>query len=371
LKVVDGASNSVTATIPLNSIFFAPLGIAVNPTTNRIYVDDYVHGVWVLDGATNAILTTVTLPLGAVKIAVNPATNMIYVGNMVERTITVIDGNSNSPTENSVLSVIPLDVYHGGDIATNPVTNRIYVATNGYDFPTNKYRTITVIDGSTNIVTASPLHDFQAGSLALNTVTNRAYTVDQFDFKLEVLDAGDISSLASVTLGFGLRKIAVNPTTNRIHVTEPDGASVWIIDGGTNTYTTRLWLGFNEPFPTNLAVNPQTSYVYVANSGGNPNFGGQSISVIDDPPAPIVQLQSLVERVRNYNLTNGTSNSLDSKLQNALDALESMNNGNISNVCNKLNSFINEVESHQELTAEQATELINAAARIRRTLGCG
>ena len=94
LKVVDGASNSVTATLPLNSIVFAPQGIAVNPTTNRIYVDDYVQGVWVLDGATNAILTTVTLPIGAVKIAVNPATNMIYVGNMVARTITVIDGNS-------------------------------------------------------------------------------------------------------------------------------------------------------------------------------------------------------------------------------------------------------------------------------------
>jgi DNA-binding beta-propeller fold protein YncE len=371
LKVVDGASNSVTATIPLNSIVFAPRGIAVNPTTNRIYVDDYVHGVWVLDGATNAILTTVTLPVGAVKIAVNPATNMIYVGNMVERTITVIDGNSNSPTENSVLSVIPLDSYNGGDIATNPVTNRIYVATNGYDFPTNKYRTITVIDGSTNIVTASPLHDFQAGSLALNTVTNRAYTVDQFDFKLEVLDAGDISLLATVTLGFGLRQIAVNPTTNRIHVTEPAGASVWIIDGSTNTYTNRLWLGLYEPFPISLAVNPQTSYVYVANGGGNPNFGGQSISVIDDPPAPKVQLQSLIERVRNYNLTNGISNSLDSKLQNALSALESMNSGNTSNVCNKLNSFINEVESHQELTTEQATDLINAGTRIRRTLGCG
>jgi len=207
--------------------------------------------------------------------------------------------------------------------------------------------------------------------LAVNTVTNRAYTVDQFDFKLEVLDAGDISLLATVTLDFGLRKIAVNPTTNRIHVTQPAGASLWIIDGSTNTYTNRLWLGLYEPLPISLAVNPQTSYVYVANGGGNPNFGGQSISVIDDPPEPIVQLQSLVERVRNYNLTNGTSNSLDSKLQNALDALGSMNNGNISNVCNKLNSFINEVESHQELTTEQATNLINAGTRVRRTLGCG
>lgn len=92
LKVVDGTTNSVTATIPLNSIFFPPSGIAVNPTTNRVYVDDYVHGVWVIDGATNTVITRITLPIGVVKVAVNPVTNMIYAGNMEARTITVIDG---------------------------------------------------------------------------------------------------------------------------------------------------------------------------------------------------------------------------------------------------------------------------------------
>src|ERR1051326_6091375 len=96
LKVVDGDTDAVTATIPLNLIFFAPTGIAVNPTTNRVYVDDYVHGVWVVDGATNAVITNITLPIGAVRVAVNPVTNLVYVGNMVERTITVIDGNSNT-----------------------------------------------------------------------------------------------------------------------------------------------------------------------------------------------------------------------------------------------------------------------------------
>ena len=94
LKVLDGATNLVTATIPLNSIFFEPSGIAVNPTTNRLYVDDFVRGVWVIDGATNSVVTTITLPIGVAKIAVNPVTNMIYVGNMEERTITVIDGNT-------------------------------------------------------------------------------------------------------------------------------------------------------------------------------------------------------------------------------------------------------------------------------------
>jgi hypothetical protein len=62
---------------------------------------------------------------------------------------------------------------------------------------------------------------------------------------------------------------------------------------------------------------------------------------------------------------------MDSKLQNAVAALESLNSGNSGNVCNKLDSFINEIEAKHQLTAAQATDLINAAHRIKRTLGCG
>lgn len=369
LKVVDGATNSLTATIPLNSIFFPPLGIAVNPTTNRIYVDDFVHGVWVLDGATNAVLAVINLPIGVEKIAVNPVTNLVYVGNREERSITVIDGNVNSPTENSVIAVIPMPSYLGGDVVVNPVTNRLYVVTNGFDFETSKFRPITVVDGNTNTVIASPLHNIFLGSLGINPVTNKVYMINgSGDFKLEIFDA-DVSHLATVTLGFGLNELAVNPTTNRIHITEPDLGAIWTIDGSNNTFI-RYGLNLAKPFPGPLAVNPVTSFVYVANRGSEPQHGGQSISVIDDPPAPVVQLQALIEKVRAYNLSNGISNSLDSKLQNALAALESLNSGPNGTVCNKLDAFVNEVESHKELTSVQATDLIGAAVRIKRTLGC-
>ncbi len=371
LKVVDGATNSLTATIPLNSIFFAPAGIAVNPTTNRVYVDDFVRGVWVLDGATNNVLAVINLPIGVVRIAVNPVTNMVYVGNMEDRSITVVDGNANSPTENSVLAVIPMQSYFGGELIVNPATNRLYVGTNGFDFETSKFQPVTVVDGSTNTVVASPLHNIFPGSLGVNPVTDRAYMINgSSDFKLEVFDATDVSHLTTVTLNFGLHRLVVNPTTNRIHITEPDLGAIWTIDGTTNTFI-RYGLNLNKPFPGPLAVNPVTSFVYVANRGAEPLQGGQSISVIDDAPTPVIQLQALIEKVRAYNLANGISNSLDSKLQNALAALESLNSGPNGTVCNKLDAFINEVESHKELTTVQSNDLISAAVRIKRTLGCG
>jgi DNA-binding beta-propeller fold protein YncE len=244
------------------------------------------------------------------------------------------------------------------------------VVTNAFDFETNKFRSLTVVDGSTNAIIASPLNDVFPGSLGVNPVTNRAYMINgSGNFKLEVFDAGDASHLTTVTLNFGLNRLAVNPTTNRIHITEPDLGAVWSIDGSTNTFI-RYGLNLHKPVPGPLAVNPVTSFVYVANRGSEPLQGGQSISVIDDPPAPAVQLQALIEKVRGYNLANGVSNSLDSKLQNALAALESLNSGPNGTVCNKLDAFVNEVESHKELTTVQANDLISAAVRIKRTLGC-
>jgi len=92
--------------------------------------------------------------------------------------------------------------------------------------------------------------------------------------------------------------------------------------------------------------------------------------VIDDPPPPATQLQALIQKVQQYNFAQGVANSLDSKLQNALAALESLNSGNVGTDCNKLDSFINAVETKNELTQAQATDLIKAASRIKRTLSC-
>ena len=61
VSVIDGASNAVVATVPVGSY---PLGVAVNPSTNRIYVANYCSGnVSVIDGASNTVVATV--PVGS------------------------------------------------------------------------------------------------------------------------------------------------------------------------------------------------------------------------------------------------------------------------------------------------------------------
>ena len=70
--------------------------------------------------------------------------------------------------------------------------------------------------------------------------------------------------------------------------------------------------------------------------------------------------------VTSLNLKQGIENSLDSKLQNVLDALDAANAGQREDAINKIQAFINSVEAQRgkELTDEQADTLINKANEI-------
>lgn len=86
--------------------------------------------------------------------------------------------------------------------------------------------------------------------------------------------------------------------------------------------------------------------------------------------APTEAVQTLVDVTNSFNLQQGIDNSLDAKLQSALDALNDVNGGDTGAAINKLNAFINEVEAqrNKKITDAQATELISIAQRIIATL---
>jgi len=115
LLVIDGDTNAVVTTIPLGG---QRDDVAVNPATDRIYaICD--NNVAVIDGATNAIMDTVS-GLGAMDdLAVNPWTNRIYINGISE--IHVMTGATN----NLVATVSDLPSIW--DLAVNPHTGRVYV----------------------------------------------------------------------------------------------------------------------------------------------------------------------------------------------------------------------------------------------------
>ncbi len=94
LSVIDGSSNTIMAKIKVGSSDSEPLGVAVNPNSNKIYVViQRSASVSLVDGSTNALVRTINVGNTPVEIAVNPDTNEIYVTNYNSWTVSVIDGS--------------------------------------------------------------------------------------------------------------------------------------------------------------------------------------------------------------------------------------------------------------------------------------
>jgi DNA-binding beta-propeller fold protein YncE len=255
VAVIDGATNGFT-TVAEGS----DGSLALNPVTGNVYISNGPFSgilspeqVTVLDGATNA--TNIIAPGSAGPIAVNPVTNKIYVSTL--NGVTVIDGTTNATTGIAVTSP--------GPIAVNPVTNKIYVA-NGLYSGSPSTSSLTVIDGATNL--SAVLAVGFAGPIAVNSVTNKIYVVNLgYDEVMEV--DGATNAITTVGLGSNPSTIALNPVTNMVYVGSFAGDSVTAIDGATYA-TTTIPVGAN---PQAITVNPVTNEVYVLNA--------ENVTVID------------------------------------------------------------------------------------------
>ena len=74
-----------------------PLAIAVNSTSDRVYVLNTTSGtVSVLDGKTDTVVATVNVGKWPYVLAANPAENKVYVSNIFSNVITIIDGATNT-----------------------------------------------------------------------------------------------------------------------------------------------------------------------------------------------------------------------------------------------------------------------------------
>jgi YVTN family beta-propeller protein len=287
VTVIDGAVNSVEATVPVGAFSVAvnpvtnkiygisgnsvavidgatdrtagvtgvpsPLAVGVNPVTGKIYVANGVNTVTLIEGPYGPTTPVTIGGVDPIAVAVNAVTNMVYVASESGK-VTVIDGGSSD----SVLAIIDSP----GDpvsLAVNPVTNMIYAA--------NAIGTVTAINGATNAATIIPMPAGSApSSVAVNPVTNRIYVANNnIVGTVTVIDGATNTILTTLSAGSAPHSVAVNPVTNMIYVANVLSGSVTAINGVTNEVTS-VMAGIN---PASVAVNPITNKIYVANPGSS------------------------------------------------------------------------------------------------------
>jgi YVTN family beta-propeller protein len=264
LQVVDTTTNTVT---DLVEDFNPPL--ALNQTTNKVYGSRFfgLSDTRILEFDAT---TKTTIEVGAIDpnstddIAINPVTNRIYVD--VDNTIRTWDLDEKSFATVAV-------GYRPHVIAVNTRTNRIYVGDYGPEGDPRSH--ITVIDGHTNTVIAGVdlgplLTDTRPAnlpplSIAINQTTNRIYVTSSTRPSVSVIDGATNQVIAQLSGPGNSRAVAVNEKTNRFYVTSAGGA-ITAFDGRTNEITSVRELNSSERTVLigDIAVNSETGRIYAS-----------------------------------------------------------------------------------------------------------
>jgi|SRR5579859_6741407 len=176
------SNGNLVATIPVGS---APVGVAVNATSNKIYVaNSFSNNISVIDGASNTVVATVTDPnaVAPVAVAINPTTNTIYVANSQSNNLTVIDGATNT-----VMATFPVGT-SPSDLDVDSQTNFIYVANAG-NSQSGDPGNITVINGVTNATQTLTVPKAQNPvAVAVNSATNKIYVANSVSNNVTVIN---------------------------------------------------------------------------------------------------------------------------------------------------------------------------------------
>jgi len=119
ISVIDLSTDRVTATINLN---FDPLALAVDPTTDTVYVDGG-NSVLAINGATDKVIHTIHAHLFGGGIAVDPTTDTVYVE--AHNAVSAINGGTDKVIHTIA---VPASVSDGGGaIAVDPSTDTVYL----------------------------------------------------------------------------------------------------------------------------------------------------------------------------------------------------------------------------------------------------
>ena len=264
------------ALVGVRTIANFPVTVEVNDVTGNVMVAHQGDGnkVTVLNSALNTLaVLELPNPWGP---AVNSVTNRFYVANTFGGDVWVVDGASNA-----LLTTINLDGDSTLGIAVDESRNRIYAA----DRYSNE---LDVIDGTTNTVIDTLATGSYPAWIDIDEVLGTVYVTNQDDGTISVFDAATLAPVGTIEVGGSPHRIAVNDTTHRAYVSLQNSDRVAVIDTATNAVVSEVVLPAGQPW--HLSLDESTNRVFV------PTYFANRVVVIqgDEPSEAIATSTSVV-----------------------------------------------------------------------------
>jgi YVTN family beta-propeller protein len=249
LSILSG--DTVTKTVETVK---SPACLAV--ADGRLYVGGPGSNVvMVHDARTGEKLAAVVLPgsVGVMALAANPERQLLYASTYGN--IQIVDLRSLT-----VVHTVTLDVYV--TLAADFTTGRFFCAE--YD-SSNNAQYLVAFDA----LAEKELGRVQIGSdpsgMAVDSVHGRIYVANSNSNDLSVIDAQNLTSLATVTVGLRPSAVAIS-AENTVYVACFDANGVAVIDGKTVSLTRSVALC---PAPEGMVVDEASGRVYAAMPGNN------------------------------------------------------------------------------------------------------
>lgn len=258
LLVLDLATNTVTATVPLR---FLVGPMAVDPTGARVYTAT-PNRLRVLDTATNTITGEVPYGIYAGQLAVNPTGTRVFALPVGAPTTEMYAIDTAS---NAVVGTVPVSGYFSRVVASNTAVYVLGASLNG--------------DSALEVVADDCLAVRQridlppnAVDLTVNPDGTRLYVSHHDPGRVSVIDTASHSVIATVSVGGAPTVATVNAAGTRLYVVNSMTRDLAVIDTAANAVVAVVPVGFG---PIDVAIHPDGTRVYVTNQGSN------SVSVID------------------------------------------------------------------------------------------
>jgi YVTN family beta-propeller protein len=247
VSVIDGASDSVTATIDVGHL---PYVLAVNAATNKIFVSNtFSDVITLIDGATNA---TTTIKAGSAdSIVIDQKRDRVYLIGWEGTSFRMLDS---TPAD---VGKIQMNGMHLWGAAVDETAGKLYATRAGS-------AKLAIIDEATGAVADVPTGQIPC-AIAVNAANGLVYVVNHGDDSVTVIDPGKRSAVATIKVGPKPQGIAIDARRNRIYVANVHGDSISMIDGTQNRVTGTFRVGKN---PFALAASQQSGKVYVAHEDG-------------------------------------------------------------------------------------------------------
>jgi len=209
-----------------------------------------------------ALIAWAITPAGAAPFA--------YITNIGDSTVSVIDTSTDTVTATVPVGSQPLGV------AISPTGSRVYITNIGNG-------TVSVLDTASNSVVATVTVGTTPVGIAAHPNGTRVYVAnDDPSGTVSVIDTASNTVVATIPAGGSTNGVTVRPDGTEVYVSEGNG-TFFVIDPSTNTVSRTLGGGEASK---GIVFSRTTNLVYMGNQGGPGNPAAINTVSVIDPSVP-------------------------------------------------------------------------------------